>query len=140
MTEDAVVRPGALQWLRYVYTGSVPRKNAGWVLYDATCRTWVLRHAVRYLCLVAPLLIAVAIFLPAPLSLRLEACCAAGGSLLIGYLCFTTESLERRVEKAGYPYGLAARMRENRAIASQRAVAARARERREVRLQQRGGR
>jgi hypothetical protein len=131
-------RPNAIQWLRYVYTGRVARRNAEWVLYDATCSTWAVRHAVRYLMLVAPLLGAVLLFLPAAMSVRVEACVAAGGSLFLGYLCFTTESLEHRVERAGYPYGLAAQLREERATATQRAVAARARARREGRLHQRG--
>jgi len=131
--EDPVVRPTPLQWVRYAYIGTLPPKNHAWVLYDATCSTWILRHLVRYLCLVTPLIVAVIVFLPATMSIRVEASIAAGGSLLLGYMCFTTESLERRVEKAGYPNGLAGRMREERATAAQRAVAARARARREGR-------
>jgi hypothetical protein len=132
---EEIRRPSALQWLRYVYTGSVPRKNAAWVLHDATCGTWVLRHAIRYVVLVLPLIIASIALVPASLSLRVEACMAAACSLLIGYLCFTTESLEHRIEKAGYPYGLAGQMREERANAAQRAVADRARRRRQERWQ-----
>jgi hypothetical protein len=135
--QQSIVRPNPLQWLRYVYTGGVPRRNAGWVLYDATCRTWVARHMARYLVLVTPLLLAVLIFLPISLSVRVQACVAAGGSVFIGYLCFTTESIERRVEKAGYPYGLAAQLREERAVAAQRAVVARGRARRDARYQNR---
>lgn len=133
MVDDEIIRPTPLQWLRYVYTGSVPRKNDAWVLYDATCRTWVLRHIVRFLFLVGPLVLAVAIFLPAPGALRAEAAGTAACSILIGYLCFTTEALEHRIEKAGYPNGLAQKLREQRAIAAQRAVAARSRERRALR-------
>jgi Family of unknown function (DUF5313) len=138
MEEDPVIRPNVLQWLRYVYVGSVPRKNSAWVLYDATCPTWVLRHAARYLVLITPLLVGV-MFLPTTLGIRLGACFSAGASILIGYLCFTTESLERRIEKAGYTWGLAGQMRERRAIAAQNAAAARNRARREGRLQQRRG-
>jgi hypothetical protein len=132
--QDQIVRPGPLQWLRYTFTGSVPPKNHAWVLYDATCSTWLLRHAMRYLVLITPLIVAVMIFLPASLQVRAEACIAAGGSLLIGYMCFTTESLERRIEKAGYRYGLAGRLREQRANEAQRAVVARSRARREARV------
>jgi Family of unknown function (DUF5313) len=128
-----VVRPNLLQWLRYTFIGSVPRKNHAWVLYDATCSTWLVRHAVRYLVLISPLIVAVLLLLPTSLQVRVEACVAAGGSLLIGYMCFTTESLERRIEKAGYRYGLAARMREQRANDAQRAVVARNRARYEAR-------
>lgn len=134
---DDVVRPNPLQWLRYVYTGSVPTKNRAWVLYDASCPTWILRHMARYLVLIAPLITLVMVFLPAPLSDRVLACVAAGGAMLIGYLAFTTESLERRVEKAGYPNGLAGRLREQRSIDAQRAVAARSRQRHEDRLRRR---
>jgi len=84
---------------------------------------------VRYLVLVTPLIVAVMVFLPASLAIRAEGCVAAGGSLLIGFMCFTTESLERRVEKAGYPWGLAGQIREQRAVEAQRAVAARYRAR-----------
>lgn len=131
---ERIVRPNPLQWLRYAVTGSLPPKNRAWVLYDATCRTWLLRHAARYLVLVAPLILAVMLFLPATLSIRAEACVAAGLSMWIGYMCFTTESLEHRIEKAGYPYGLAGKLREQRAIDAQRAVVARGRDRRDARL------
>lgn len=130
---EHVERPSALQWIRYVYTGSVPSKNSSWVLYDATCPTWLLRHAVRYLVLVAPVIAAVVLFLPVDLAGRISAAFAAGASVLIGFMAFATESIERRVEKAGYPYGLAGHLREQRAIEAQRAVVARGRERREVR-------
>lgn len=131
---DRIIRPNPLQWLRYAVTGSLPPENRAWVLHDATCRTWLLRHAARYLVLVAPLIVAVLLFLPATLGIRAEACLAAGLSMWIGYMCFTTESLEHRIEKAGYPYGLAGKLREQRAIDAQRAVVARGRDRRDARL------
>lgn len=130
---DEVIRPNPLQWLRYAVVGSVPPRNRAWVLYDATCRTWLLRHAARYLVLIAPLVAAVMVFLPASLSIRIEGCCIAALSLLIGYMCFTTESLEHRIEKAGYPHGLAGQLRERRAVEAQREVAARSRARYETR-------
>ena len=130
---ERIVRPNPLQWLRYATLGTVPRKNRAWVLHDVTCHTWALRHAARYLVLVVPLITAVILFVPAPLSVRIEASFAAGGGVFIGYLCFTTESLEHRAEKAGYPYGLAGRMREERSVAEQRASAARFRARRDNR-------
>jgi hypothetical protein len=93
----------------------------------------LLRHAARYLVIIAPLIAAVMIFLPTSISIRVGACFAAGASLLIGYMCFTTESLEHRVEKAGYRYGIAGQLRERRAIEAQRAVVARNRARYEAR-------
>ena len=130
MQPEKVVRPNALQWLRYVYLGSVPAKNEAWVLHDATCRTWVLRHLVRYLILVAPVLAAVMIFLPAPVSLRALCCVAAGLPMLLFYMAYTADAVDRRVEKAGYPSGLATELRQRRSADAQRAVAARYRERR----------
>ena len=130
---DGVVRPTPWQWLRYVFLGSVPARNRSWVLRDATCSTWLLRHALRYLVLITPVIVPVMIFLPASLSIRIEGCFAAGASVLIGFMCFTTESLERRVEKAGYEWGIAGQMRERRAIEAQRAAAARNRARYEAR-------
>jgi hypothetical protein len=130
---DQVVRPNPLQWLRYVYTGSVPAKNHSWVLYDATSRTWLLRHLIRYVVLVAPIVAAVLIFLPAPLSLRTLSCVTAFLTMGIFYAGFTTDAIERRVEKAGYAHGTAARLNEQRTIDSQRAVAARNRARRAAR-------
>lgn len=134
--EEQIIRPNPLQWLRFVYTGRLPRKNRSWVLHDATCKTWVLRHAVRYVVLIAPFMVAV-MFLPTTIGIRLGAAFAAGASVLIGYLCFTTESLEHRIEKAGYPWGLAGELREQRSIEAQRAVAVRNRARREGRLPRR---
>jgi hypothetical protein len=132
---EKVVRPTPLQWLRYVYVGSVPTKNHAWVLYDATCRTWLLRHVARFLVVVGPILIAVMIFLPAPVSLRVMACLAAGLPMLLFYMAYTADALEARVEKAGYPNGTASRLRQQRASDAQRAVAARYRERQAARRQ-----
>jgi hypothetical protein len=131
---DEVIRPNPLQWLRYVYTGSVPWKNHAWVLYDATCRTWVLRHIVRYFVLISPLFAAVLVFLPAPMTLRLMSCLAAALPMALFYLAYTTDALDRRVEKAGYLPGTATTLREERATAAQRATVARYHERRAARL------
>ena len=100
------------------------------MLHDATCRTWVLRHVARYLAIVGPFVLAAIIALPAPLSLRVTACLTAGLSMMVFYLAYTSESVDRRVEKAGYPMGLAAQMRQQRAVDAQRAAVARYRARR----------
>jgi hypothetical protein len=125
-----VVRPGPLQWLRYAWVGSIAPRHRTWVLHDATCRTWVLRHVARYLVIVGPFVVAAIVALPAPLSLRVTACLTAGMSMMVFYLAYTSESVERRVEKAGYPSGLAAQVRQQRAVEAQRATVARYRARR----------
>lgn len=137
--DDDVVRPNPLQWLRYLYTGRVPARNAGWVRYDATCRTWVLRHVVRFLVLIAPLVTMVLVLLPAPFYLRLMSSLAATLPMLLFYLAYAADSLEGRVQNAGYPPGEASRIREERSVRAQRAVAARNRERRAARLERRAG-
>lgn len=137
---ERVDRPNPLLWLRYAYVGSLPQKYSAWILHDATCRTWVLRHAARYLALVAPIVILVLIFLPAPLALRIESCAVAVLTMMLFYLSFTSDSVDRRVEKAGYLPGTAEQVREERSLAAQRAVAARNRQRREARLRPHGRR
>lgn len=136
---EKIVRPNPLQWLRYCYVGTVPARNRAWVLHDTTTRTWLLRHVLRYLILVAPIVIGVMVFLPAPVGLRTLSCLAAGLPMMMFYLAYTVEDTERRVEKAGYPHGIAGKLREQRAIDAQRAVAARSRQRREARLMRNRG-
>ena len=136
---EQVVRPNPLQWLRYAYVGSVPAKNRAWVLHDATCRTWVLRHAARYVVLIVPVMAAVLLFLPAPMPLRVMSCLAAALPMALFYLAYTADALERRVEKAGYPPRTAADLRERRAVEAQRATVARYRERQHARQLRRRG-
>ncbi len=129
VVDEKLVRPGVLQWLRYAWVGSIAPRHRTWVLHDATCRTWVLRHIARYLAIVGPFVVAAMVALPAPLSLRMTACSTAGLSMMVFYLAYTSESVDRRVEKAGYPSGLAAQLRQQRAVEAQRAVVARYRAR-----------
>ena len=122
--------PGPIQWLRYAYVGSIDPQYRDWVLHDATTRTWVLRHAARYWVIIGPLVVAAMLALPASWQLRVLSCLTAAMSMMVFYLAYSTESVDRRVEKAGYPSGLAARMRQERAVAAQRATVARLRARR----------
>jgi hypothetical protein len=81
-----------------------------------------------------PLVTAVVIFLPTTTAPRTETCLAAGLSIGLAYMCYTSESLEARIEKAGYPRGLVAELRRRRSDETQRVVAPN-RARREARLQ-----
>jgi hypothetical protein len=56
-------------------------------------------------------------------------CVAAGRPMLLFYMSYTADAVERRVEKAGYPSGIASDLREHRSANAQRATAARYRER-----------
>ncbi|HEY8301168.1 MAG TPA: DUF5313 family protein [Jatrophihabitans sp.] len=128
-----IVRPGPVQWLRYAYVGSIAPQHRDWVLHDATAKTWVLRHAARYWAIIGPLVVVAMLALPASWQLRVLSCLTAAMSMMVFYLAYSTESVDRRVEKAGHPSGLAAHMRQERAVAAQRATVARYRERRAAR-------
>jgi hypothetical protein len=85
------------------------------VLTDTTRRTWIVRHLLRAVVQLSPVL-AICIFaVPVPLSYRLS---AAFGGLVLGLMfsiAFMTETIEHRATKAGYPAGTAARLRAERA-------------------------
>jgi hypothetical protein len=85
------------------------------VLHDTTRRTWILRHLIRSVVQMLPVLVLCVLAVPVPLSYRLS---AAAGGLLLGLLfsiAFMTETIEHRARKAGYPPGTAARLRAERA-------------------------
>jgi hypothetical protein len=85
------------------------------VLADTTGRTWILRHLLRAVVQMSPVVAACLLAVPVPLTYRAS---AAVGGLLIGLMfsmAFMTETIEHRAAKAGYPPGTAARMRAERA-------------------------
>src|SRR3954447_16205173 len=49
---DPIVRPGPLAWIWYAIGGRLPERNRSWVLFDVTCRTWLLRHFARLLLII----------------------------------------------------------------------------------------
>jgi hypothetical protein len=108
-------RPNPLQWVWYALGGGLPRHLSPWVLTDTTGRTWIVRHLVRAVVQVAPLMALCLLVPPVPLGYRLSA--AFGGLLiaLIFSIAFMTETIEHRATKAGYPPGTAARLRAERA-------------------------
>jgi hypothetical protein len=84
------------------------------VLADTTGRTWIVRHLVRAVVQMLPVVV-LCLLVPVPLAYRLS---AAVGGLLLGLLfsmAFMTETIEHRVSKAGYPPGTAGRIRAERA-------------------------
>jgi hypothetical protein len=104
-----------VQWVWYALGGGLPRELSPWVLADTTGRTWIVRHLVRAVVQVLPVLILCVFVVPVPLAYRLS---AAVGGLLLGLffsMAFMTETIEHRVTKAGYPPGTAARVRDERA-------------------------
>jgi hypothetical protein len=85
------------------------------VLADTTGRTWIVRHLLRAVVQVSPVLVLCVLVVPVPLVYRVSA--AIGGLFLalLFAIAFMTETIEHRVRKAGYPPGTAARVRAERA-------------------------
>jgi len=115
MTEPTVRRrPSPWQWIRYSFGARLPAGLRAWVLHDTTSRTWWLRHVLRSLLQMSPLIAAVLIFIPGPFWIR--GMSALGGGLMgliyaIGYM---TETTEHRLYKAGYALGTGEAIREER--------------------------
>jgi hypothetical protein len=107
-------RPNPFQWVWSALGGGLPRHLSPWVLADTTGRTWIVRHLVRVVVQVLPVIVLCLVVPPVPLAYRLS---AAFGGLLLGLMfsiAFMTETIEHRVTKAGYPPGTAARRRAER--------------------------
>lgn len=104
-------RPNVFQWLWYAYGGKLPPSCAEWVLYDATCRTWVLRHFARALTQLGPLCVPL-MFLPGPLEIRVASIVLGLFVGLFYSICFMGEAVEHRVIKHGHPPGLGRETRE----------------------------
>jgi hypothetical protein len=111
-------RPSAWQWMRYTFGGRLPDRYRDWVLYDATCRTWLLRYAVRVVVQALPWLIVgctvLVVFTPVPVGLML----AAIGLALVTSLYFTLTSAdelaEARLVKHGFEPGTGKTVRRER--------------------------
>lgn len=100
-------RPGPIRWLWYAYGGALPERNGSWVLHDLTCRTWPLRHLLRAMVQVAPVVAVLLLVVPGSISVRLAGV-TAGVLLGLFYSCaYMHEITEHRAAKAGYPVGMA---------------------------------
>jgi|SRR3954452_4214662 hypothetical protein len=121
-TEQERQRPDPLHWLWYAFGGGLPERYSTWVLYDTTASTWVLRHLLRSVLMLALPVAAVALLLPGPPGLRLLIALTAGGAGLMFQLVHTIETTERRAIRAGFPPGTAEATRHNRSVAAQRAA------------------
>jgi hypothetical protein len=107
-------RPGPLRWLGYVFWMPLPARFREWVLYDTTCRTWVLRHIARSVVMAAVPVLALMLFLPGSTGLRgLTAFVAAACAILFVTL-YVNEGTEHRLTQAGYPWGTGERVRGER--------------------------
>ncbi|NUT96615.1 MAG: DUF5313 family protein [Saccharothrix sp.] len=102
-------RPNPLQWLWYAVGGRLPARCNEWVLHDVTCRTWAVRHFVRGLVQMSPILLV--LLLPGPLLIRVLSVVLG---LLVGYfysMSYMWQTTEERLVKQGYPRGLGAQTR-----------------------------
>ena len=107
-------RPDVLHWLRYAFWGSLPERFQVWVLYDATCATWVLRHLGRLLTVAVLPVLAVVVFLPGPLGLRLLTALVASAAAFLLTAAWVNESNEHRLTQAGWREGIGPIVRQRR--------------------------
>jgi hypothetical protein len=115
-------RPGPLWWLWYAFGGGLPARYREWVLHDASCDSWRLRHFVRAFVQLIVVVVPVLVFVPGPLWIRLAAVLLVWGVGAQYALYFLDGSVERRVQRAGYPPG-AAQARRDELHADERAAA-----------------
>lgn len=107
-------RPDPARWVWYAFWGPLPDRYGLWVLYDATCSTWVLRHIVRILTVVAVPVAALAIFLPASVHIRVSTALVAGFFAVLFTAVWINEGLEYRLKRAGWGAGIGTALRERR--------------------------
>jgi hypothetical protein len=112
MTE--IVRPGPLRWLAYAFGAGLPARHRTWVLHDVTAPTWVLRHLVRAVVQIAPVGVALYLFIPGSPGIRLTAVVMGAVIGLVYSVAFVEAAAEHRSIKAGYPEGTAAATRRER--------------------------
>lgn len=107
-------RPDLLHWLAYAFWGPLPARYRTWVLYDATCSTWVLRHLGRLLTVAVLPVAAVILFLPGPLHVRVLTAVAAGAGALLFTAAWVNEATEYRLVRAGWRPGMGPELRRRR--------------------------
>lgn len=115
-----VRRPGPLRWLWYAFGGGLAPRYRDWVLFDTTGRTWILRHIARALVQLTIPVLAVLLFIPAPLWVRVLTAVAAAGPSLMFSIGYIVETNEHRLVKAGYPAGYGESLRKKRSGQAQR--------------------
>ncbi|GAA0525259.1 hypothetical protein GCM10011581_14740 [Saccharopolyspora subtropica] len=106
----AARRPNPFLWVWYAFGGRLPERYRDWVLHDVTCRTWVLRHAIRTLVQISPGLLF--LLLPGPLWIRAMA--VLGGVILALWysLSYVEHTSEYRLTRHGFAMGTGRATRE----------------------------
>lgn len=114
------VRPNILLWLKYAGWGRLPERHRGWVLYDTTCSTWVARHFLRLVAIVAVPVAVLAVWLPADGSIRALTAVTTGLCAVMFPGLYVNEATDHRIQQAGFPPAMGPRIREARATHGQR--------------------
>lgn len=110
------VRPNPAQWLWYAFWGPLPGRYRIWVLYDATCTTWIFRHFARLLTIAIPPVAAAVLFLPGPIQLRVLTAVVAGTGAFLFTAVWVNEATESRLARAGWGWGTGPAVRERRSM------------------------
>jgi len=113
-------RPGLWLWLKYALGAGLPAEYDEWVLHDTTCGSWLLRHFARVLAVIIVPLVLISLFVPASTSIRVLTALTVGLCQLLLFGIIGSDMTERRLVRAGYPWGTGERTRAQRAVDSQR--------------------
>jgi Family of unknown function (DUF5313) len=108
-------RPNAVQWVRYAFGGRLADRYRDWVLYDTTCRGWLVRYVLRVVVETLPWLIAgfllLTLLTPLPVGLVLSALAVGLVTTLYFTVTSADELTEVRLVKHGFPAGTGKRTR-----------------------------
>jgi hypothetical protein len=111
----AVKRPNPLMWLWYAFGGKLPDRYKEWVLHDATTPTWLVRHVVRRLVFMLPILALLFVFFVVLLDYSPTiTLLGLGLGIYAGVyysLVFSTHSVDSRVTRHGFPDEYASQVR-----------------------------
>ena len=97
-------RPNPIQWLWYIYGGTLPQQHRAWVLHDVTCRTRWLRQVIRTSATMVPFAI-LGVFTLGTTWITWTALLGGLAIALIYGLSYVDQSGEHRLTKHGYPHG-----------------------------------
>jgi Family of unknown function (DUF5313) len=110
-------RPNPVEWTWYAFGGGLSPQLSQWVLRDTTGPTWCLRHICRALLQMAPFILAVVLFLPGPLNVRMYTALLGLLTGMMWSIAMMWGRTEHRLIKAGFAPGDAEQARHERADA-----------------------
>lgn len=113
----SVKHPNPLLWLYYQYGGKLPGTYQEWVLHDATSKRWLLRAFGRTLIQALPFIVVLlVVFGIFGVPWYFAAACVVLGLVVSIYysLSYSSESLDSRLSRYGYPPNYASTFRQER--------------------------